>query len=100
MSSARYWHEEKFSVRKVSEMTSYAFVLDANGKPLAPAKEQKAWFLIRKKRAALVSKYPMVIQLKKEMRLYLKTRAQSNKMKVKSASLTLPCKTKRQRMIS
>ena len=48
-------------------MTSYAFVLDANGKPLAPAKEQKAWFLIRKKRAALVSKYPMVIQSKKEI---------------------------------
>lgn len=46
-------------------MTSYAFVLDANGKQLAPTKEQKAWFLIRKKRAALVSKYPMVIQLKK-----------------------------------
>ena len=48
-------------------MTSYAFVLDANGKQLAPTKEQKAWFLIRKKRAALVSKYPMVIQLKKEI---------------------------------
>ena len=48
-------------------MTSYAFVLDANGKQLAPTKEQKAWFLIRKKRATLVSKYPMVIQLKKKI---------------------------------
>ena len=48
-------------------MTSYSFVLDVNGKPLAPTKEQKAWFLIRKKRAALVSKYPMVIQLMKEI---------------------------------
>ena len=48
-------------------MTSYSFVLDANGKQLAPTKEQKAWFLIRKKRAALVSKYPMVIQLMKEI---------------------------------
>ena len=48
-------------------MTSYAFVLDINRKQLAPTKEQKAWFLIRKKRAALVSKYPMVIQLKKEI---------------------------------
>ena len=67
MSSARYWHEEKFSERKVSEMTNYAFVLDANGKKLAPTKEQKAWFLIRKKRATLVSKYPMVIQLKKKI---------------------------------
>ena len=48
-------------------MTNYAFVLDANGKQLAPTKENKAWFLIRKKRAALVSKYPMVIQLNKEI---------------------------------
>lgn len=46
-------------------MTNYAFVLDADGKQLAPTKEQKAWFLIRKKRAVLVSKYPMVIQLNK-----------------------------------
>lgn len=44
-------------------MTNYAFVLDADGKPLSPTKEQKAWFLIRKKRATLNSKYPMVIQL-------------------------------------
>ena len=48
-------------------MTSYAFVLDADGKQLAPTKEQKAWFLIRKKRATLVSKYPMVIPLKKKI---------------------------------
>ena len=48
-------------------MTNYAFVLDANNKQLAPTKEQKAWFLIRKKRATLVSKYPMVIQLNKEI---------------------------------
>ena len=67
MSSTRPWHEEKFSERKVSEMTGYAFVLDVNGKQLAPTKEQKAWFLIRKKRVILVSKYPMVIQLNKEI---------------------------------
>ena len=48
-------------------MTSYAFVLDADNKQLAPTKEQKAWFLIRKKRATLVSRYPMVIQLKKKI---------------------------------
>lgn len=48
-------------------MTNYAFVLDANGKQLAPTKEQKAWFLIRKKRATLVSKYPMVIQLNRKI---------------------------------
>ena len=48
-------------------MTNYAFVLDVNGKQLSPTKEQKAWFLIRKKRATLISKYPMVIQLNKEV---------------------------------
>ena len=48
-------------------MTNYAFVLDANGKQLAPTKENKAWFLVRKKRATLVSKYPMVIQLNREI---------------------------------
>lgn len=48
-------------------MTNYAFVLDTNGKRLAPTKEKKAWYLIRKKRAILVSKYPMVIQLNKEV---------------------------------
>lgn len=45
MSSARYWHEEKFSGRKVSEMTDYAFVLDANNKQLAPTKNRKPGFL-------------------------------------------------------
>lgn len=48
-------------------MTNYAFVLDANGKQLAPTKENKAWFLVRKKRATLISKYPMVIQLNREI---------------------------------
>ena len=48
-------------------MTSYAFVLDSNGKTLAPTKETKAWYLIRKKRATLISKYPMVIQLDKRI---------------------------------
>ena len=44
-------------------MTKYSFVLDADGKPLAPTKEVKAWYMIRKGKAKLVSKYPMVIQL-------------------------------------
>lgn len=48
-------------------MTNYVFVLDNIGKPLAPTKEMKAWFLIRKKRATLISKYPMVIQLNKRI---------------------------------
>ncbi len=67
MSSTRPWQEEKFSERKVSEMTNYAFVQDINGKRLAPTKEQKAWFLIRKKRATLLNRYPMVIQLNKKI---------------------------------
>ena len=44
-------------------MTNYIFVLDADGKPLSPTKETKAWYMIRKGKARLVSKYPMVIQL-------------------------------------
>ena len=48
-------------------MANYAFVLDANGKQLIPTKENKAWFLVRKKRATLVSKYPMVIQLNRKI---------------------------------
>ena len=46
-------------------MTNYSFVLDADGKPLAPTKEIKAWYMVRKDKAKLVSKYPMVIQLKR-----------------------------------
>lgn len=48
-------------------MTNYSFVLDADGKPLSPTKEVKAWYMIRKGKAKLVSKYPMVIQLKRVM---------------------------------
>jgi len=44
-------------------MTEYCFVVDVKGKKLSPTKVNKAWFLIRKKRAKLVHKYPMVIQL-------------------------------------
>lgn len=47
-------------------MTNYAFVLDANNKILAPTKENKAWYLIRKKRAILVNKYPLTIKLNKK----------------------------------
>lgn len=44
-------------------MTNYSFVLDADGKPLSPTKETKAWYIIRKGKAKLISKYPMAIQL-------------------------------------
>lgn len=43
----------------------YAFVLDAEGKQLDPTIEQNAWRLVRQRKARLVSKFPMVIQLNK-----------------------------------
>lgn len=46
----------------------YCFVIDKNNKPLAPTKVNKGWYLIRKGRAKLKSKYPMVIQLEKEVK--------------------------------
>ncbi|MGP7816243.1 RRXRR domain-containing protein [Niallia sp. 01092] len=48
-------------------MTSYCFVLDVNDRALSPTKEKKGWYLIRKNRAKLVNKFPMVIQLLKEI---------------------------------
>lgn len=46
-------------------MLKYCFVLDSDGKQLSPTLETKAWYMIRKRKATLVSKYPMVIQLKR-----------------------------------
>ena len=43
----------------------YSFVLDADGKQLDPTIEQNAWRLVRQKKARLVSKIPMIIQLNK-----------------------------------
>lgn len=43
----------------------YAFVLDANGTKLDPTIVQNAWRLVRQKKAKLISKFPMVIQLNK-----------------------------------
>lgn len=45
----------------------YCFVLDYDGKPLSPTKENKGWFLIRKGRATLEKKYPMTIRLNKRV---------------------------------
>ncbi|AMX85017.1 HNH endonuclease [Geobacillus subterraneus] len=44
---------------------TYAFVLDKTGNKLSPTKENKAWYLIRKQRATLVQRFPMVIRLNK-----------------------------------
>lgn len=46
-------------------MTTYCFVVDAEDRPLSPTKEVKAWYLIRKSKATLISKYPMVIRLRR-----------------------------------
>lgn len=48
-------------------MTSYCFVVDADGKPLAPTKEKKGWYMVRTGKAHLVSKMPMVIQLNRSI---------------------------------
>lgn len=46
-------------------LKEYSFVLDANGIKLDPTIVQNAWKLIRQKKAKLVSKFPMVVQLNK-----------------------------------
>lgn len=51
----------------MAKQKGYAFVLDKCGRKLDPTTVQKAWILIRKKKADLVSKLPMVIQLIKEV---------------------------------
>lgn len=48
-------------------MLKYCFVIDSDEKQLSPTLETKAWYMIRKKKATLVSKYPMVIQLKRSI---------------------------------
>ena len=45
----------------------YCFVVDKKNQPLAPTKRNRGWYLIRKGRAALKCKFPMVIQLAKEV---------------------------------
>lgn len=46
-------------------MNNLCFVVDNNNNQLDPTKINKGWYLIRKKRATLISKYPMVIKLNK-----------------------------------
>lgn len=48
-------------------MTNYSFVLDDSGNKLSPTKEEKAWYMIRKGRAKLISKYPLVIKINKNI---------------------------------
>lgn len=53
---------------KENKTKEYAFVLDNKGNKLAPTYINKAWILIRKQKAILINKYPMVIQLKREIK--------------------------------
>ncbi|HEY5524247.1 MAG TPA: RNA-guided endonuclease IscB [Clostridium sp.] len=46
-------------------MVEYSFVLDLTGNRLSPCNKNKAYYLIRKKRAKMLNKFPMVIQLLK-----------------------------------
>ena len=48
---------------KNNKTKEYSFVIDKNGNKLAPCNINKAWILIRKKKAILLQKYPMAIQL-------------------------------------
>jgi len=41
----------------------YCFVIDADGRRLAPTSVNKGWYLIRNDRARLVERFPLVIQL-------------------------------------
>ncbi|MGB4590164.1 MAG: RNA-guided endonuclease IscB [Clostridiaceae bacterium] len=45
----------------------YSLVIDSEGKKLSPTPINNGWFLIRKGKAKLISKYPMVIQLLKSV---------------------------------
>ncbi len=55
--------EQNVGVAVNEKPIRYAFVIDADGKQLSPTKEPKAWYMVRKGKAKLVEKIPMVIQL-------------------------------------
>jgi len=48
-------------------MTNYCYVIDRNNKPLEPTNYNNGWRLVRKKKANLISMYPVVIKLVKEV---------------------------------
>lgn len=48
-----------------NESKEYVFVIDSRGERLSPALKNRAWYLIRKGRAVLKGRYPMLIQLLK-----------------------------------
>lgn len=52
-----------------NKLKEYTFVLDKLGNKLAPTNTNKAWILVRKQKATLINKYPMVIQLTREVKV-------------------------------
>lgn len=48
-------------------MTELCYVIDKNDKPLEPTNYNNGWRLIRKQKAVLISMYPFVIKLKREV---------------------------------
>ncbi|MBZ9685834.1 RRXRR domain-containing protein [Clostridium estertheticum] len=46
-------------------MVEYSFVVDLSGNRLSPCNKNKAYYLIRKNKAKMLNKFPMVIQLQK-----------------------------------
>ena len=51
-----------------NKLKEYSFVLDNKNNKLSPTPINNAWYLIRKQKAILICKYPMIIQLKKEIK--------------------------------
>jgi len=60
-------HTPKGRCPEMENKMEYCFVVDKNNRPLAPTKRNKGWYLIRKGRAELKSRYPMVIQLERNI---------------------------------
>ena len=51
----------------IKQNNKYCFVVDINNNPLSPTKTNKGWYLIRKKKAIQINKFPMTIKLFKEV---------------------------------
>jgi len=60
-------HTPKGRRPEMENKMEYCFVIDKNNRPLAPTKRNKGWYLIRKGRAKLKNRYPMVIQLERDV---------------------------------
>lgn len=67
MNSSRHWQEQQIPKGELSEMTELCYVIDKNNKPLEPTNYNNGWRLIRKEKAELVSMYPFIIKLKREV---------------------------------